>query len=259
MPDLNQLKVLLDKKVDEYNRPAFIQGDPVSIPHQFSRLQDIEISGLFAAVFAWGIRKTTVNKCNLLMQYMDNAPYEFCLHHNDRELERLQHFVHRTFNGDDLLYFIEFFRHHYSRYASLEDAFFNQQTLKHSNIIEAALNYFYDYFFSLPYLMERTRKHIAAPKKNAACKRLNMFLRWMVRDDACGVDLGIWNKIDKSHLVCPLDVHVARVARSLQLLHRKQNDWNAAMELTGNLRLLDADDPVKYDYALFGMGILQKY
>ena len=259
MPELDKIKKLLDQKVEKFDRPEFIQGDPVSIPHQFSRLQDIEISGFFAAILAWGLRKTAISKCNLLMEWMDHAPHAFCQNHSEHELKRLQHFVHRTFNGDDLLYFIEFFRHHYKKYNSLEDAFFNHQTLKQTFTTEAALNYFYDYFFSLPYVMERTKKHIAAPKKNAACKRLNMFLRWMVREDVHGVDFGIWKKIDPSQLICPLDVHVARVARSLELLTRKQNDWKAAIELTSNLRLLDAGDPVKYDYALFGMGIIEKY
>lgn len=259
MPDQLHLKRLLDTKVETFNRPEFIMGDPVSVPHQFSRLQDIEISGFFAAILAWGIRKTTINKCNQLMQWMDNAPYDFCVNHKPKDLKRLQHFVHRTFNADDLLYFIEFFRYHYSRNHSLEDAFFNLASLKQSNIVEAALNYFYDYFFSLPHIPNRTRKHIAAPKKQSACKRLNMYLRWMVRNDDCGVDFGIWKRVGMSELVCPLDVHVARVARSLGLLTRKQNDWKAAMELTANLKRLDADDPVKYDYALFGMGIIEKF
>ncbi len=259
MPDLIQLKKLLDKKVETFNRPEFIANDPVSVPHQFSGLQDIEISGFFAAILAWGIRKTTISKCNQLMGWMDNAPYDFCINHTPKDLKQLQYFVHRTFNGDDLLYFISFFQRHYREYHSLEDAFFNHETLKQSYIMEASLDYFYNYFFSLPHIPDRTRKHIAAPKKQSACKRLNMYLRWMVRNDDCGVDFGIWKSVGMSELVCPLDVHVARVARSLGLLTRKQNDWRAAMELTANLKRLDADDPVKYDYALFGMGIIEKF
>lgn len=259
MHETNKLQNFLDQRVEKYNQPEFIQDDPISVPHQFKKKQDIEISGFFAATFAWGIRKTIINKCNTLMELMDNAPHDFCLNHTEKDLRRLQHFVHRTFNGDDLLYFIEFFKQHYQKHSSLELAFFNKKTLKSENIVESSLDYFYDYFFSLPYVIERTRKHIAAPKKNSACKRLNMFLRWMVRNDHKGVDLGIWKKIKPSELIIPLDVHVARVARNLNLLNRKQTDWKAAVELTENLKTFDAADPVKYDFALFGLGIIEKY
>ncbi len=259
MHDLSQLKKLLDAKAETFNCPDFIIGDPISVPHRFSKLQDIEIAGFFAAIFAWGIRKTTISKCNQLMEWMDDAPYDFCLDHKPGDLKRLQHFVHRTFNGDDLLYFISFFQQHYQKYHSLEEAFFNGSTLNQSHIMEASLNYFYNYFFSLPYIPGRTRKHIAAPKKQSACKRLNMYLRWMVRNDHHGVDFGLWKRVGMSELICPLDVHVARVARSVALLERKQNDWKAAMELTGRLKELDPHDPVKYDYALFGMGIIEKF
>lgn len=258
MADLSALRKLLDKKVEQFNQPGFIQDDPISIPHQFSRLQDIEISGFIASIFAWGIRKTIIQKSNLLLQRMDNAPYEFCLHHRESDLKRLIPFVHRTFNSDDLLYFISFFKYHYSHHNSLEAAFFNKKTLRQQNVMEASLNHFYDYFFSLPYVPDRTRKHIAAPKKNSSCKRLNMFMRWMVRHDRNGVDFGLWKKINPSQLICPLDVHVARAARALHLLTEKQNNWRAAVELTENLRTLDPKDPVKYDFALFGSGILKK-
>ena len=157
------------------------------------------------------------------------------------------------------MYFIEFFKHHYQHHASLEDAFFNQETLRHTHVVAAGLNYFYDYFFSLPYVVERSRKHVAAPKKNSACKRLNMFLRWMVRDDHQGVDFGIWKKITPAELICPLDVHVARVARNLKLLERNQTDWQAAVALTESLKRLDAADPVRYDFALFSLGIIEKF
>lgn len=255
----DKLRRFLDDRVLRYNCPEFILEDPVSIPHRFQKKQDIEIAGFFAATFAWGIRKTIINKCNTLLHLMDDAPHDFCLNHSEKDLKKLSDFVHRTFNGDDLLYFIEFLKTHYKKYASLEDAFFNRRTLKKSHPVESALNYFYDYFFSLPDVMERTRKHIAAPKKNSACKRLNMFFRWMVRSDDNGVDLGIWKKISPSELICPLDVHVARVARGLNLLSSKNSDWKAAVELTNNLRRMDASDPVKYDFALFGLGIIEKY
>lgn len=259
MYDADKFQNFLDQRVEQYNQPAFVQDDPVSVPHQFRKKHDIEIAGFFAATFAWGIRKTIINKCNTLLELMDNAPYEFCLYHSERDLLRLQHFVHRTFNGDDLLYFIEFLKQHYQKHNSLEVAFFNKETLKSPDIIESSLDYFYEYFFSLPYVIERTRKHIAAPKKKSACKRLNMFLRWMVRNDHKGVDLGIWKRVTPADLIIPLDVHVARVARNLKLLSRKQTDWKAAVELTESLKSFDAADPVKYDFALFGLGIVEKY
>ena len=258
--NLLNLKKFLDKKVNEFDNPSFIKDDPVSIPHLFSKKQDIEIAGFFAAIFAWGIRKTIINKCKLLLQLMDNAPYDFCLNHTDDDLKKLVGFCHRTFNDTDLLYFISFFKFHYSKNNSLESAFFNNQTLKQSdNIIENSLNYFYHYFFSLQDISERTKKHIASPAKNSSCKRLNMYLRWMIRNDQKGVDLGIWEKITPADLICPVDVHVARVSRHFNLLKRKQVDWIAAIELTEELKKFDPKDPVKYDFALFGLGVLEKY
>jgi uncharacterized protein (TIGR02757 family) len=254
----NQLADFLNRKAEEYNTEAFIEADPISIPHLFSRKQDIEIAGLFAAIFAWGNRKMIIGKCKELMQRMDNSPYEFCLHLNETGLKRLTGFKHRTFNDTDLLYFVEFLHHHYKKYESLETAF--SQWMTPSDItVENALNGFHHYFFSLPDAPMRTQKHIAAPFKNSACKRLNMFLRWMVRRDNCGVDFGIWQQISPAQLVCPVDVHVARVARRFQLLTRLQTDWLAALELTENLRKFDKNDPAKYDFALFGLGVIEKY
>jgi uncharacterized protein (TIGR02757 family) len=254
------LKQFLDKKVIEFDNRDFIKDDPVSIPHLFSKKQDIEIAGLFAAIFAWGIRKTIINKCKLLLQLMHNAPYDFCLNHTDKDLQKLEGFCHRTFNDTDLLYFISFFKFHYSKNKSLETAFFNQETLRlKENVVENALNFFYQYFFSLKDIPGRTKKHIASPAKNSSCKRLNMYLRWMIRNDGKGVDFGIWKKIDPSQLICPVDVHVARVSRHFGLLQRKQVDWLAAVELTQELKKFDPQDPVKYDFALFGLGVLEKY
>lgn len=197
------------------------------------------------------------------MQLMDNAPHDFILNHEDKDLKKLLGFVHRTFNDTDLLYFISFFKYHYSQHSSLETAFFNKETIAPSNtsegVIETSLNHFYDYFFSLEDVPHRTLKHIAAPKKNSACKRLNMYLRWMVRKDNKGVDFGIWKSVSPAHLVCPVDVHVARVARKFGLLQRKQLDWLAAEELTKALRKFDKKDPAKYDFALFSLGILERY
>ncbi len=254
------LKKFLDKKVEEFNNISFIKDDPVCLPHLFSKKQDIEIAGFFAAMFAWGIRKTIINKGTQLFQLMDNAPYDFCLNHTDNDLKKLVGFCHRTFNDTDLLYFISFFKHHYSKNKSLESAFFNNKTLYSKvNVVENSLNYFNQYFFSLEDVPARTKKHIASPKKNSSCKRLNMFLRWMVRNDNKGVDFGIWKKISPAQLICPVDLHVARVSKRFNLLKRKQVDWMAATELTEELRKFDKEDPVKYDFALFGLGILEKY
>ncbi|MBV9986376.1 MAG: TIGR02757 family protein [Chitinophagaceae bacterium] len=257
-PDQEKLRNFFDRKVLEYNRPSFIKDDPVCIPHAFSRKQDIEISGLFAAVFAWGNRTTIINKSNELMTLMDKAPYNFCLHHTAADLKKLAAFKHRTFNYTDLLYFIAFLRHHYERNDSLESAFLLAPAGQ-DHFIEQALIHFHVYFFSLDPVPARTRKHISTPWKGSTCKRLNMFLRWMVRSDNQGVDFGIWKKIRPAQLICPIDLHVARVAKRFGLLDRKQIDWQAAEELTAWLRTLDPADPVKYDFALFGLGVLEKY
>jgi len=252
------LKIFLDKKVDEYNQPFFIQSDPISIPHSFSKKQDIEIAGFFAAIFSWGNRTTIIKKSRELMQLMDNAPHQFCLSHSENDLKKLMQFKHRTFNTTDLLYFIEFFTFHYNRYDSLEEAFCFG--MKENDInVSNALNSFYDYFFSLPDIPKRTLKHVASPNKNSACKRINMFLRWMVRDDNKGVDFGLWKKIKPSQLIIPLDLHVARVAHRFNLLERKQFDWIAAVELTDQLKNWDDQDPTKYDFALFALGIEEKF
>ncbi len=253
------LKKFLDKKVTEVNNPSFITSDPVSIPHLFTKKQDIEIAGFFAAIFSWGNRVTIINKCKQLLQLMDNAPYDFCLNHREPDLKKLEKFCHRTFNDTDLLYFISFFKFHFSKHKSLEQAFFNKVTLAQpANVIETSLNFFNKYFFSLEDVPARTRKHIASPEKNSSCKRLNMYLRWMVRNDKNGVDFGIWKKVDSSQLICPVDVHVARVAKHFNLLKRKQVDWQSAVELTRELRKFDKADPVKYDFALFGLGVLRE-
>jgi len=283
--DIIDLKDFLERKVTEYNCPAFIEGDPVSIPHHFSRLQDIEIAGFFAAILAWGQRKTIISKCTELIDRMDRAPYDFVIHHSEGDLRALAGFRHRTFNDTDLLYFVRFFRAHYSRHHSLEDAFFPGNTVGQfrpeygdgligddqmdnfaspacfihettdNKTIERALNRFRTYFFALPDFPERTKKHISSPAQQSACKRLNMYLRWMVRGDDRGVDFGCWKRVTPAQLICPFDVHVERVARKLGLIRRRQADWKTACELTDNLRLLDSEDPVKFDFALFGLGM----
>jgi uncharacterized protein (TIGR02757 family) len=253
-----QLKDFLDTKAEYYNKPDFIEGDPIVIPHRFTGLQDVEISGLFAAILAWGNRTTIINKCTELMQMMDNAPYDFIRNHQPRERLKLMQFCHRTFNGIDLLYFVEFLQHYYSNVTSLEFAFSGHITAA-DETVEKALTGFHKIFFSMEEYPERTRKHISTPAKNSACKRLNMYLRWMVRKDENGVDFGLWQHIKPSQLVCPVDVHVARVATRLGLITEAKSDWNTALALTSKLRQMDPEDPAKYDFALFGLGVIEKY
>lgn len=248
----------LDKKLTEYNRPSFIAHDPISVPHRFTKKQDIEIAAFFAAVFAWGNRTIIINKTLELMKLMDEAPHEFCLHKNAHGLKRLLQFKHRTFNVTDLLYFIDFLHHHYTRNESLETAF-TKGLKRNDDNIENALVGFHNYFFTLEDAPARTRKHIATPARGSTCKRLCMFLRWMVRKDDCGVDFGIWKNISSSQLVCPIDLHVARVARQFNLIKRKQTDWLTALELTEELKKLDRNDPAKYDFALFSLGVIEKF
>jgi uncharacterized protein (TIGR02757 family) len=221
----------------------------------FSSKQDIEIAGFFASIFAWGNRTTIIQKSKELMQLMDNAPHAFCTGHKESDLKKLLAFKHRTFNTTDLLYFISFFQEHYKKYDSLEDAF----VLSPDKDPAARLHQFHNYFFSFPDAPPRTKKHIATPIKGSTCKRLNMYLRWMVRKDNKGVDFGIWNRIKPSELICPIDLHVARVAKRFQLLDRTKIDWQAGLELTQYLKTLDPKDPVKYDFALFGLGVIEKY
>jgi len=258
---IENLKAFLDSKVAQYNRPDFIKNDPVCIPHLFTRQQDIEIMGFWAATLAWGQRVTIINKCKELINLMDGAPYDFIINHEDVDLKKLLHFKHRTFNDIDTLYFIAFFRYHYENHESLEDAFVPRDSLKeeYDEPIEGYLNHFRNYFFSLPDFPHRTKKHVSSPSQKSTCKRLNMFLRWMVRKDNSGVDFGIWNKIKPSELIMPCDLHVDRVARKLNLIHRKQTDWQTAVELTRRLREFDPTDPVKYDFALFTLGIDEKF
>lgn len=252
MQDRAQLKNFLNKKVALYNQPSFIEKDPVSVPHLFTLKQDIEIAGLFAAILAWGNRTTIINNCRKLMTWMDNRPHDFILNHHDTDLKKFLHFAHRTFNTTDLLYFIEFLQYHYRRSDSLEDAFAPAAHYKHETV-EQALVHFHHYFFSIEH-PHRTRKHISTPERHSACKRLNMYLRWMVRKDNKGVDFGIWTKIKPSQLICPLDVHVARVAHRLGLIGNIKSNWSNALQLTASLREMNPKDPAVYDYALFSIG-----
>lgn len=251
-----ELKSYLDACVETHNRPDFIENDPILIPHQFSKLQDIEIMAFWTSMLAWGQRKTIINKAQLLVELMDGAPHDFIKNHEEKDRVRFETFKHRTFQPIDCLYFLEFLQHFYQNNNSLETAF--SQFLKPIDIhVGNAISGFHNLFFSLEHAPQRTRKHVATPVRKSSCKRINMFLRWMVRADDKGVDFGLWKKISPSQLLMPLDVHVDRVARRLGLLTRKQTDWRSVLELTENLRVLDANDPVKYDFALFGVGVLE--
>ncbi len=252
------IKALLDDRVEKYNRPSFIPNDPVSIPHLFTKKQDIEISGFFAAILAWGQRKTIINNCLKLMDLMGNAPHDFVLHHREQDLKRFLGFKHRTFNDTDLLYLLFFFQQYYRQHESLETAFTGEGSGAERTQKER-LEHFHRTVFSLEEAPHRTKKHVSTPARKSACKRLNMYLRWMVRQDGNGVDFGIWQRMQMADLVCPCDVHVERVARRLGLITRKGMDWQTAEELTEHLRYFDPADPVKYDYALFGLGIEEKF
>lgn len=248
-----ELKAFLDEKAEQYNRPSFIENDPILIPHRYTKKQDIEIAGFFAAMLAWGQRVTIINKCTELLAAMDNTPHDFIRNHRESDLRRFEGFRHRTFNSTDTLYFIAALQHIYSRYESLEHAFCPEGT----SGAEARLVHFHRLFFSLPDYPERTRKHIPTPERKSTCKRLNMFLRWMVRSDTTGVDFGIWKSIRPAELICPFDIHVEKVARYLRLVNRGQTDWLTAVELTDRLKKLDPVDPVRYDFALFGLGLIE--
>ncbi len=245
------MRLFLDQKVEEYNRPSFIETDPIIIPRSFSLQQDVEIAGFLAATIAWGNRKSIINSARRMMTIMGNEPYRYVMDASPTDLKETSGFVHRTFNGDDLLQFVHSLRRIYHHYNSMEAAFSGK------NVAERIHN-FKHFFFEGEHL-KRTEKHVSDPYKGSAAKRINMFLRWMVRKDHNGVDLGIWNNIPMSDLICPLDVHSGNVARKLGLLKRKNNDWKAAEELTNALRKMDAQDPVKYDFALFGLGVFERF
>lgn len=251
----SQLIILLDKKFSLYNTHAFIETDPIQIPHAFSKKEDIEIAGFFAATLAWGQRTTIIKNSKKLMQLMDNAPYDFILNANSSDLKSFDNFVHRTFQAVDCVYFIRALQHIYKKHKGLENVF-TYGYFQDKTIFNALLE-FRKTFFQLPHL-QRTEKHVANVYANASAKRLNMFLRWMIRNDDGGVDFGLWKGIPASALMLPLDVHTGNVARNLGLLVREQNDWKAVEEVTVNLRKFDATDPVKYDFALFGIGAFEK-
>lgn len=251
MPEFQAIKNFLEEQYALFHQNFFIEKDPISIPHQFRIQQDIEIAGFFAAILAWGQRKTIISKCKDLMQMMDNAPYQFILQHKEADLKPFLNFKHRTFNAEDTLYCIYFLQFWYRQHPSLETAF-SQFLSKKDLTIEKSLVGFRNLFFSLPEAPKRTQKHIPTPAKKSACKRLCMYLRWMVRTDDENIDFGLWKEIKTSQLVCPCDVHTERAARFLDLVTEKKTNWKMALELTQNLKKFDDQDPVKYDFALFG-------
>jgi len=255
-PSDKDVKAFLDQRVDLYNDRSFIDNDPICIPHRYSDLRDIEISGLWTALLSWGLRKTIINKSGQLFDMMGNEPHRFIMDGSDAEKQTLMKFVHRTFQPTDTAYFLDFFKRYYTEYETLEEAFAIHATENDSSV-KSMLTGFHQEFFDSEWAPKRTRKHVATPSRGASCKRLNMFLRWMVRRDNVGVDFGLWKKISPAQLMIPLDVHVHRVATALGLLERKAADWKSVEELTAKLRGFDASDPVKYDYALFGVGVIE--
>lgn len=273
----SELKEFLEEKYDQYNRIDFIDSDPISIPHQFTKKEDIEISGFLAATIAWGQRVTIINNANKLMKLMNNSPFDFIMNAKEKDFKPFADFKHRTFNDIDIIFFIKSLQNIYRKHGGLQNVFEihpMHQTLTEWNVQNAITN-FRNIFFSIPY-PERTTKHVSNPSENSSAKRLCMYLRWMVRNDKRGVDFGLWanssssmedskgvigknNFINSAKLMCPLDVHSGNVARKLGLLNRTQNDWKAVEELTSQLKKLDPKDPVKYDFALFGLGVFEKF
>ena len=251
-----EIKAFLEAKYLQYNNPSFIECDPISIPHSFSETHDREISGFLIAAIAWGRRDLILRSGRLMLELMDNSPFEFIMSANENELLRFSRFVHRTFNGTDCIYFIRALRNIYSNYGSMEDVIL--QGINDYGSVKEGLSHLRLVFFSLPH-SQRNEKHFADVMGGAAGKRLNMFLRWMVRKDNLGVDFGIWKKIDPAVLYIPLDLHSGNTARRLGLLTRKMDDWKAVEELTEILREFDPADPVKYDFALFGLGVNEKF
>jgi uncharacterized protein (TIGR02757 family) len=251
----SELKEFLDEKVILYNNPKFVESDPIQIPHQFSKKEDIEIAAFLTATISWGNRTMIIKNAYKMMELLDNSPYDFIINHQKKDLKSFENFVHRTFNFIDFQQFTKSLQHIYKNHNGLENAL---AITDNSKTYQTAIHQFKQFFFEIEH-QQRTQKHVSDPLKNSAAKRINMFLRWMVRNDNAGVDFGIWKTHNPANLSCPLDVHSGNVARKLKLLKRKQNDWKALTELDHNLRKLDKHDPVIYDFALFGLGVFEKF
>ncbi|MDP5092685.1 MAG: TIGR02757 family protein [Polaribacter sp.] len=250
-----ELKEFLDEKALFYNNPSFIESDPIQIPHQFSNKEDIEIAAFLTATISWGNRKMIIQNASKMMELLEFSPHDFILNHQENDLKSFEKFVHRTFNSIDFQQFVKSLNHIYQNHGGLEKALSIKDK---ADTYQTAIHEFKKLFFEVPH-QNRTQKHISDPLKNSAAKRINMFLRWMVRNDKAGVDFGIWPTHNPAHLSCPLDVHSGNVARKLGILKREQNDWKALSELDKKLRKLDKKDPVKYDFALFGLGVFEKF
>lgn len=250
-----ELKEFLDEMVDKYNTIDFIEKDPIQIPHLYTIKEDIEIAGFLSASIAWGNRTMIISNSKKMMKLLGNSPFDFVMSHKKNDLERLNDFVHRTFNGQDFKVFVRGLKNIYTQHNGLESIFVKHQE---ADSMQKSISEFKKIFFDIEH-STRTEKHIADPLNGSAGKRINMWLRWNCRQDNKGVDLGIWKNIAPSKLSCPLDVHSGNVARKLGLLGRNQNDSKAVAELDANLRLLDKNDPVKYDFALFGLGVFEKF
>ncbi len=253
MLNKQEIYQLLEEKYDRFNRKPFIESDPISIPHLFTKKEDIEIAAFISATIAWGQRKTIINNATKFVELMEMSPYDFVMNHTEKELARFNDFKHRTFNGIDAAYFIKSLHNIYTNHCGLEQMF-----AKHQKDMQTNISNFKTIFFEIEH-PQRTTKHVSDPLKNSSAKRINMFLRWMVRKDNRGVDFGIWKNINPKHLMLPLDVHTGNVGRKLGLLKRKQNDWKAVEEITKNLRKFDNTDPIKYDFSLFGLGIFDGF
>lgn len=250
-PDLTATKALLDEAYDRLARPDFCQGDPVQVPRSFTRKEDREVMGFFTATIAWGQRKTIITNARRLAELMDGKPFDFVMGADNMDLSRLDRFAHRTFNGTDARQFVLSLRSLYRMHGDLEGAFLANGRI---DDMAAAIGRFKQRFFTGEHAL-RTRKHVADPSRGSNAKRINMFLRWMVRPDDRGIDMGLWKRVPTKALHVPLDVHTGRVARELGLLQRGQDDWKSVIELTEALRQLDPVDPIRYDIALFGLGV----
>lgn len=249
----DELKSFLDEKSDLYNNPDFIDSDPIQIPHAFSLKEDVEISAFLAATIAWGNRKSVIANARKMMALMGDSPFDFVMSHSEKNLDKFDGFVHRTFNSQDLKTFVAGLRHVYQNHGGMETVF-----TQNANDLQKGISEFKKLFFEIPH-RQRTQKHISDPLQGSAAKRLHMMLRWLARQDNKGVDLGIWKGISPASLSCPLDVHSGNIARKLGILTRKQNDAKALAELDTQLRQFDANDPVKYDFALFGLGVFEGF
>ena len=253
--NIPDLKDFLDEKSYQYESLEFIKDDPILVPHSFTKKEDIEISGFITSIISWGNRKSIINSAKKIIEFMDNSPFDFILNHTDKDLHKEKESIHRTFNSTDLNYFIVSLKRIYKDNNGLEDILSNNSN---ENNLQKRISTFKEIFFSLGHPI-RTRKHLPSPIDGSSAKRFNMFLRWMVRSNEKGVDFGLWNKIDKSELSLPLDVHTGRIARLLGLLKRNTNDSKAVEEINLKLREMDPKDPVKYDFALFGLGVYENF